>query len=115
MYQALIDIGDYKKGDTVPKEQAELWMKMYKFSPVKLIGKSEPKKKEEEEVEEKSKSSDAMLDDYLNRNTNVVKTNIEKDELDNETLAKLLDLEKSNKKRKSVINAIEFKIKKKSH
>ncbi len=53
-----------------------------------------------------------MLEDYLGRNTNVVKKNVEEDELDQEQLKNLLELEKSDKKREIIIKAIENKLKK---
>jgi len=113
MYKAKEDIGDYKKGDTVPDVIAIVWSKMYKESPVEEIkGKSEsPKQKGEsskEPKEDKSSkdSSDEMLDDYLNRNENVVKKNIFKDKLTIDTLQKLLKIEEGDKKRGKVIKAI---------
>lgn len=39
-YIALEDIGDYKKGDTVPDVQAIVWNQMYK-NPVCVISKKE--------------------------------------------------------------------------
>lgn len=41
MYKALINIGDYKKGDTVPTELAESWIEMFKISPVEKSEKKE--------------------------------------------------------------------------
>ena len=46
-YIAKINIGDYKMGDEVPKEIAEVWMKMYNVSPVEAVEGGEPVKKKE--------------------------------------------------------------------
>ena len=35
-YHAIQEIGDYKKGDEVPADKAEIWIKMYLKSPVKV-------------------------------------------------------------------------------
>lgn len=133
MYKALIDIGDYKKGDVVPDEKAVIWQKMYLVSPVVAVkNKKESIEDKEEPIEKESKSEDApideteepveeetpteespseaMFDDYLNRNNSVVKKNIEKDNHSTETLNGLLELEKSNKNRKDVIKAIKRKL-----
>jgi hypothetical protein len=68
--------------------------------------------KEEAQPEgESKKGSSIMLDDYLDRNTNVVAYNIRTDDLDGETLVNLLEHEKANKKREKVIDAIESKMK----
>lgn len=37
MYRALEDIGDFKKGDIVPSEKAEVWKKMYLKCPVEFV------------------------------------------------------------------------------
>lgn len=107
MYKAIQEIGGYKIGEEVPKEKAELWLKMYSVPPVEKVEgkgkKSEP---------EKESSKDVMLDDYLGRNTSVVKKNIEEDELSRKQLRNLLELEKSDKKRKSVIKAIHKRLNK---
>ena len=107
MYKALIKIGDYKKGDIVPDEKAELWLQMYGIPPVeKIEGPSDPKvvnKPKEKEVDSEGK----MDNDYLDRNANVVKKSLEEDNLDEETLERLLDREQEDKNRKSVIEAIE--------
>lgn len=123
MYKAIKEIGGYKIGEEVPKEIAETWLKMYSIPHVEEVSeedeksienveevKSEPEKKKESEHEEKS-SNNVMLDDYLGRNTNVVKKNIEEDSLSKKQLEGLLELEKSGKKRRKVISAIKFKLK----
>ena len=115
MYKAIEEIGGYKIGDEVPVDKAETWLKMYAKPPVeKVNGESEesvPEEKEESVPEEKS-SENVMLDDYLSRNTSVVKKNIEEDDLSLVQLKNLLKLEKSNKKRGQVMKAIEKKLKK---
>jgi len=65
----------------------------------------EPEEKASEPKEE-TPSNDAMIDDYLDRNTGVVISNIKRDGLSSETLKKLLAHEKSEKKRKPVIRAL---------
>ena len=54
-YKAIMEIGDYKKGDVVPDEQAELWLKMYKVPPVEKVTEPIPEKKEEKEEPKKKK------------------------------------------------------------
>ena len=115
MYKAIEEIGGYKIGEEVPADKAETWLKMYVKSPVEKIDgeseESEPEEKEESVPEEKP-SENVMLDDYLSRNTSVVKKNIEEDDLSQGQLEGLLKLEKSNKKRGQVMDAIEKKLKK---
>ena len=48
--------------------------------------------------------------DYLGRNKAVLKKNIAEDDLSKEDLKKMLELEKSDKKRKAVIEAIEQRL-----
>lgn len=48
MYKAKIDIGEFKKGEVVPEEQALLWISMYKESPVEKF--TEVKKPEEKDT-----------------------------------------------------------------
>lgn len=110
MYKALIDIGDFKKGDAVPKDKAEIWLKMYKVPPVEKVDGKNIVKEDVKPSEDESFDDDEMLDDYLNRNQKVVKKNIEKDDLSEDTLEKLLKMEKSDKNRKIVIKAIEDKL-----
>ena len=112
MYKALIDIGDYKKGDVVPDELAIVWDKQYKYSPVEMG--SGNKESEVEPVltrDTRAKLSNKMVDDYLNRNKYVVKKNIEEDNFDINTLNSLLDMEQENKNRKSIISAIKSELK----
>ena len=132
-YKALIDIGEYKKGEEVPEGKAKLWMGMYKESPVEKVidetSKAEVEKvekmtpKEVEEVkekedsyegvgeEEKPEEDNSILEDYLARGVNVVKKNVSEDDLSKEQLEKLLDMENSNKCRKKVVKAIEERLK----
>ena len=56
-------------------------------------------------------SNDSMHDDYLNRNADVVKKAIRDDPLEKSVLKNLLKIESSNKKRKPIIKAINFKLK----
>lgn len=96
----------------MPTDKAETWLKMYDVPPVEKVD-GEGKKSDEEKSEDKKSEvvgTDVMLDDYLGRNTNVVKKNIEEDDLSKKQLENLLELEKSDKKRKVVINAIKQKL-----
>jgi len=120
MYKAKIDIGDYKKGETVPDHIAIVWHEMYLESPVEKVekkGKGDKEDKKEDtpvkdSKEEKSSkdSSDAMLDDYLNRNENVVKKSISEDNLNKGTIEKLMNIENKDKKRKNIIGALKYKL-----
>jgi len=107
MYKALIEIGGYLPGQEVPAELAKTWLGMYVKAPVEKVGQI-PKKEEVKKVE----GSSAMYDDYLNRNQNVVVKNIKLDNLGEKVLSDLLTLEKKDKNRKQVIQAIKFKLNK---
>ncbi len=117
MYRAIVKIGKYEIGEEVPIEQAEIWLKAYKIPQVEKVDeeikKPSEEKKEEKKLEtsEKTTSKNPMLEDYLGRNTNVVKKNVEDDDLSQEQITNLLELEKSNKKRDVVIEALEKKLK----
>lgn len=106
MYKAIIPIGGYKVGEEVPADKAEPWLKRYLVPPVEKVNGSSGETPEEN----KSETSDVMSEDYLARNTSVVKKNVEEDDLSQVQLKNLLTLEKSNKKRNSVIKAIEKKL-----
>lgn len=115
MYKAKIDIGDFKKGDVVPTEQALVWKGMYKISPVEEVEGNEPEAEHKGEVVEeepkKDKSEDgSILKDYLARGNKVVIKNIEKDKLSKEQVSQLLKFEKSDKNRESVLEAIEKRL-----
>ena len=113
MYKALEDIGGYKKGDIVPDEKGIVWAKMYDVSPVEKVEDNKQKKVEPVEQPKKAKETKGdstgspMLDDYLARKGAVVIKAIKEDDLDKETLAKLLKLEKSDKDRFHVKKVIE--------
>ena len=125
-YIALEKIGEYSKGDEVPVEQALVWEKMYLNSPVERVDSdSVPEEKVQEDPvpekeiqedpvpEEKATdevSGDVILEDYLERNTNVVKKNVREDALSKDQFEKLLVLEKAGKNRKAVIKAIEGRL-----
>ncbi len=120
-YKALIEIGGYNPGEIVPTEKAEVWEKMYKESPVQKVGddekeifpveeKSTTEETVSEEAQDEEVLKDVTLDDYLERNTRTVVSSVEGDALSKYQLQKLLDLEKSNKKRKKVIHAIKIKL-----
>ncbi len=66
---------------------------------------------EEEEPEEKSDSNNPMINDYLARNTSVVKKNIKSDKLGKDRLEQLLESEESGKNRNSIILTIKEKLK----
>ncbi len=74
----------------------------------KAAKETEVKAKEEQSDEEESSddSSDALLDDYLGRNKNVVISNLKKDKLPKDTIQKLITIEKNNKNRNKVMNAL---------
>ena len=117
MYKAIEKIGEYNIGDDVPADKAELWLKMYERPPVKKVDNEKDDdivndKIVEEKVQKEDSNDSAMFDDYLGRNTNVVKRNIQKDNLTKSQLGKLLILEKSNKNRSQVITAIDIKLNK---
>jgi len=61
-YIANIDIGNFKKGQEVPKEQAENWKKAYKYSPVDLVEEELPNVSENK-IEERLKDIKADLRD----------------------------------------------------
>ncbi len=114
MYRAIVEIGGYKVGEEVPTEKAEVWLKAYEIPQVEKVDEESKKSSEDKTLgasKEKPKV-DPMLDDYLGRNTNVVVKNIEEDDLNKKRLESLLELEKSDKKRKVVIKAIEKKLRK---
>ena len=120
MYKALIEIGGYLPGQEVPADLAETWLRMYVEAPVKNyeqgVYEAEQKHKEsvkagsEAIVEKESDNSEAMHDDYLNRNQSVVVKNIKSDNLGNKVLSSLLKIEKADKNRKPVIQAIKHKL-----
>jgi len=121
MYRAIENIGDFKKGDKVPKGQAELWIGMYKYPPVALCD-SEGEIPEESPIDvEKGASGvedslsegevasgnmDSFLDDYLARNANVVISSLEEDTPTKDIVLKLEVLEKSGKNRSSLLRVL---------
>ena len=107
MYIAKIDIGEYKKGETVPKEIAVVWESMYLESPVELKTTAVKETVKSEPKEEKPYD---MIDDYLGRSQNVVKKNIVSDKLSNEQLKMLLESEKDNRNRQSVIKLLNIQL-----
>jgi len=117
MYKAIKEIGGYKIGDEIPTEQALVWKDMYAVPHVEEVsGKSNSEtaeRVEEVKVEEPTTSDNSgssILEDYLGRSSNVVKKNVTEDKLSNEQLKELLKLEKSDKNRYAVINAIEKRL-----
>ena len=119
MYKAIKEIGGYEVGDEVPIEKALGWLENYAVPQVEEVDGESEKPSEEKSEDKKTEtfeqkpSGDVMLDDYLCRNQNVVKKNVEEDELSQKQLVKLLELEKSDKKREVVIQTIEKKLNKK--
>ena len=113
MYKAKINIGGYEAGEKVPEDKAKLWAEMYVESPVEKVDDNA----EAEDVETESKEEveaepvNAMHDDYLNRNADVVIKAVGDDKLDKKTLKSLLKIESIEKKRKPVIEAIKLKLK----
>ena len=112
MYKAIQEIGGYKIGEEVPADKAEIWLKMYSVPPVEKVDRKGEKPSEEKAEDKTPETPNVMLDDYLSRNTNVVVKNIEEDSLGQKQLEGLLVLEKSDKKRRVVIKAIEKKLRK---
>lgn len=102
MYKALTEIGGYKKGDIVPDELAETWIKMYDTPPVEKVPGQAPAPKEEPKQDQ-----EVMADDYLNRPAMVVVKNIKMDKLSKSTLKALMKEEKANKSRRIVLETIE--------
>ena len=63
MYKAIEKIGKYQIGDEVPTEQAEVWMKMYKVSPVELVVSRTSAKPVEKESSKEFSSSPGVKKD----------------------------------------------------
>jgi len=57
MYKAIIHIGDFKPGDIVPDEIAEVWLKMYVEPPVEKIEEKASVKVIEEKKDKEVKAS----------------------------------------------------------
>ena len=110
MYKAIIEIGGYKIGDEVPTDKAKVWLSMYGVPHVEEVKDEPTVKVEEVKKEEPSTNGGSILEDYLGRNSSVVKNNILKDELTEEQLKELLKLEKSDKNRFAIIKAIEKRL-----
>lgn len=123
VYKAILPIGDYKVGDTVPEALALTWLAQYDaphVEEVKKGNKSDKKSQEKADKESDEKIKDdaskedadpsAMFDDYLNRNTNVVISNIKKDKLSNDTINKLSEMESKNKNRSKILTALNNKL-----
>ena len=121
MYKAIKNIGGYKIGDIVPDEKAEHWLEMFDVIPhvekvdevVEPVKPGATEEKSEEVTKPKSSMND-LLDDYLGRNQSVVRKNVSEDKLNENQLKELLKLEKADKNRPLVINAIEERLKKNS-
>lgn len=114
MYKALTEIGKYKKGDKVPDEQALVWLKMYLVPQVEKC-ESDPESEEEKKDVPPADAppggkDNPMLDDYLARNSGVVKSNILEDNLDKDSLEKLHKLELADRNREKVLKAIKHKL-----
>ncbi len=105
MYKALVDIGEYKKGEVVPDALAETWLKMYSVPQVERVEGQAPVPK----VEAKEDLG-IMVEDYLNRPTNVVVKNVQTDKLSKAALKALAVEEKANKSRSSVLKVIDEKL-----
>lgn len=110
MYKAIKAIGGYKVGDEVPEDKALVWINMYAephIEKVQSCTAASPSPKKEEEA---SNPVNSILEDYLARNTSVVRKNISEDDLGEAQLKELLKLEKSGKKRKDIILAIKKRL-----
>ena len=88
---------------------------MYAKPHVELVGGESKETTEEAKEKPKEESNEdsemVMVEDYLGRNTNVVIKNIQEDKLGLGLLKNLLKSEESDKKRDSVIKAIQNKLK----
>ena len=119
MYKAIKNVGGYNIGDIVPDVKAEHWLAVFATPHVEKVTEViEPVKpavteeKSEEAVDKPESSMNDLLDDYLGRNQSVVKKNVSEDKLSETQLKELLKLEKADKNRPLVINAIEERLKK---
>lgn len=110
MYIAKENIGDYKKGETVPEDIAIIWDQMYLESPVQKVEDIKTETVKSKPKEEKVDSGYDMIDDYLARSQNVVKKNIISDGLSEEQLKMLLDSENANRKRNAIIALLKRQI-----
>lgn len=72
-YKALFDIGEYKKGEVVPDELAEIWLKMYDVPHVESVEEESPAEEpvEDEPASEKKKEfeEDLLAIDGIGRKT----------------------------------------------
>ena len=131
MYKAIKEIGGYKIGEEIPTDQALIWKNMYSIPHVEEVVEEStediPEDKSEEVVEEstedipKDKSeevstssprSNAMHDDYLNRNADVVRNAIKSDNLSKDVLESLKNIESRDKNRSKIMNALKVKLNK---
>jgi len=113
MYKAIKDIGGYSIGDEIPDSQAEVWLEMYEVPHVEKVYEKdvvEEKPEEDSEVIVENVVDD-LLEDYLGRNQSVVRKNVSEDRLSTNRLKELLKIEKSDKNRPLVINAIQQRLK----
>lgn len=62
-YIANIEIGDFKKGEEVPKEKAEIWINAYKYSPVDLVEDNKVSKEPEKKIEGLTLESEEKLEE----------------------------------------------------
>lgn len=126
VWEKMYDVSPVEKRSKAPKPKVESKAEPKEKAPADAEEKApagseeeapaDPGKEEappeEESKEEKAKGSSLMIDDYLGRNANVVVHNIKSDDLDGETLEKLLEHEKAEKNRDNVVEAIESDMKK---
>ena len=119
MYKAIKNVGGYNIGDVIPDALAEHWNEVFAVPHAEKVKEViEPVKpgvteeKSEETTDKPENSMNDLLDDYLGRNQSVVKKNVSEDKLSNTQLKELLKLEKADKNRPLVINAIEQRLKK---
>lgn len=110
MYKAIVEIGGYKIGDEVPTEKALRWIAQYSVPQVEEVEDKPAVKIEEVKKEESYTDGSSILEDYLARKGSIVKKNVTEDKLSNEQLKELLRLEKSDKNRFVIINAIEKRL-----
>ena len=109
MYKAIKVIGEYGIGDTVPDRQAEAWLEVYAVPHVEKV--EDAVKSTEQEVVEKQKDTvNDILEDYLERNQSVVKKNVAEDKLNKNQIEQLLKIEKNDKSRPLVLNAIKQRL-----
>ena len=103
------NIGEFIKKAEEAGAKINLPFTATKFKSTKKIVPIEETPKEKT-IEPKKTVKDKMLDNYLDQNARTVIKALQEDNFDDDTLADLLELEKTDKDRKTVKEAIEAMI-----